>query len=84
MNSSHERMLKGADSDSLAYALTLATVLSFFVAATSGEVVMPFLPHGWTGVANLATAVPVLAVAAWRRWQLFEACLMLVTRIRGR
>jgi thiol:disulfide interchange protein len=84
MASNRDQILRNSDGDSIAYALTLAMTLTLLVATTSGEVVMPFVPHRWMGVANLVTAVPVLALAAWRRWQLFEACLVFVRRVRGR
>jgi hypothetical protein len=83
VTSSHDQMLQDSDGASVVYALGLAMTLSLFVALTAGAAVTPFVPHHRVEAANLATAVPVLAVAAWRRWQLLEACLALVTRARG-
>jgi hypothetical protein len=84
MTTSRDQILRTSDGESLAYALVLAMSMSLFVAATAGEVVMPFVPYSWQVPVNVATAVPVLALAVWRRWQLFEACLIFVRRVRGK
>lgn len=82
MASDRDEILKASDGDSVAYALTLAMSTTLFVAITAGEPLVLLVPDGWQLAVNLATAIPVIALALWRRWQLLAACLDLVERAR--
>lgn len=83
MASNRDEILTASDGDSVAYALALALTTTLFVAITAGEPLVLLAPDGWEFAVNIATAIPVIALALWRRWQLLAACLDLVERARG-
>jgi hypothetical protein len=84
MASRRAELLETCDGNAVAYALTLATSMTLFVATTAGETIMPFVPEHWRPAVNAATAAPVFAIAIWRRWQLFAACLLLIQHAKRR
>lgn len=84
MPARHAEILETCDGDTIAYAMTLAMNTTLLVAITAGETIMPFVPEHWRPAVNAATAAPVFAIAIWRRWQLFAACLLLIQHAKRR